>query len=327
MNKKYLYRLVAIFLVLAGIIAFAPNFVAAQEPTVTLTLTATFTDTATTTSTTTPSSTPTFTPTIAPTETPAPTVVPTEAQTSLPTLISVEEIHTGFVDDFTAINEKLDNIYDKVDTPPGWFLVENILSDYIYGMLNSSASTSGTWYWLFKLLGIISVSLKLVITVVRVTGKDKDKGKIWDMFATSLIFIYALIFVLILFFPPNTKSIIPSASIGQPPLSQLDQKLDKIIAILNDNNNSPLSPDTVPGNVSELTVFQNQLITISNQLDDMKLQDQQAIDGINQKIDELNTKIQDAKSISAKRGLQIFNTLLLLLILGLLIYPRFENRR
>jgi hypothetical protein len=192
-------------------------------------------------------------------------------------------------------------------------------------MINSSASTSGTWYWLFKLLGFISVSLKLVITVVRVTGKDKDKGKILDIFATSLITIYALVFVLVLFFPPNIQSAVSSSPIGQPPLSQLDQKLDKIIVIL--NNNSPLPPDTVPGNASELTVFQNQLITISNQLDEMKLQDQQAIDGINLKIDELNTNIQDAKSVSAKRGLQIINTLLLVAILGLLIYPRFENRR
>jgi hypothetical protein len=36
---------------------------------------------------------------------------------------------TGFVDDFTIINEKLDNIYDEVDAPLGWFLVENILRE------------------------------------------------------------------------------------------------------------------------------------------------------------------------------------------------------
>jgi len=255
-----------------------------------------------------------------PSHTPTPTVTPTEANLQ-PTSPSAEDIHLEFVNDFADINSKLDKIYNEVDSPPGWFLVENLVSDYIYDLINPSPAVGGATYLLIKLLGFLGVLVKAAIAMVRLVGRDKQKYPFLDRIATFIVFLYALVFLLVLYFPPNLQQEVQPGTVSeQPPLGQLDRKLDEILTMLVTNITPQPSTGAVTGGNVDLTSLRSDLTTISGQLDEMSIQDQQAISGINQQIDELSSQIQETKSATAKRGWLFVNTLLLLAIFVLIFF-------
>lgn len=306
---------------LVGIIAFVPNFVAAQEATATSTPTATVIDTPTTS----PSSMPTFTPTIAPTETPVPTAVPVETQTSAPTSYSVEDIHSEFEQDFENINVQLTAIYEQVDSSHGESIVEGLAVEFLADAIKPSEQTSSVINFWAKLIGSLSLFFKVTIVVVRFVKNDKTK---WEPFNTILgvfLFVYALLFVLLLFKP----NVLQQQPLTETPrdiaLSNIEVQLSTISTYLENHTISPLAEIPTDTGNAQMTNVEVQLANVAKELNEIKLQDQQAVEEINNRFDELNTSVQDTKSVAAKRGWLGFNTILLLAILGFLLYSRFES--
>jgi hypothetical protein len=65
---------------------------------------------------------------------------------------------------------------------------------------------------------------------------------------------------------------------------------------------------------------ETQLTSIANQLEKISIQERDATSGINTKLDQLETRVKDTKSATAKIWLQVLNFLILVAILILILF-------
>jgi hypothetical protein len=310
MFKKLESKILAAAVILFGVLMFVPKIVFAQEPTTTPMSTIA----------TTQSQTPSSTITITPTLTATPTLAPTVTQTPLPTPVSVDDIHSGFIDDFKKIDNQLIQIqsdvirvYDQVYSPPGTFLVQNFISDFVYDMINPKPGTNATIYLVMKILGSLGLFFKATIVIVRVVKKDKQNSALdWvNKFFGIVIFVYALVFVMILYKPSVLKQ--PSTETPRTTyLSNIDNKLSDILKYVQ----APASPVTNNSSINSGNV-ETQLASISNQLTTISTQDNESIIKLQKQLDDLQKKGQEVKSATAKSWLQVFSFIILIVILAM----------
>lgn len=245
----------------------------------------------------------------------------------MPTPYSVSDIHSEFEKDFENINVQLTAIYDQVYSPPGSSIIEGLAVEFLADAIKPSEQANNTINFWAKLIGSISLFFKVTIVIVRVVKKDQTKWEFFNRVLGVFIFVYAFIFVLLLFKPNILEQQYPPVISREVSLNKIEDQLSSISTYLESHTISPsVGVQTDSGGNVQMTDVENQLANVAKELSEIKLQDQQSVEEIGGKLDEVNANIKDVKTASAKRGWLGFNTLLLLVILGLLIYSRIEGR-
>lgn len=317
MNKTYQLSIAVILMMLASAVISHTRLVLAQEASPTSTASFTATPSATTPSpTNTHSSTNTFTPTPLPSQTPTP--ISTNTQIPLPTPYTVDDIHSRFTSDFEKIDTQLSKIYDQVYAPPGASIIENVFSNFLYDLVKPSSETNNIIYLLAKIIG--SVSLIIKISIVFVKNKDKGGVRLVNAIVTTIIFLYALIFLGILFRPQVLPYQTQTTNERDIALSNIENQLSVITNYINESPPQSATEGQTAINGTELGNVESQLVSISNQLQAISTQDQESVATLNTRLEEIKVLVEGTKDSSAKRGLQWVNFFLLvaLLILSVL---------